>query len=73
MIAFNSFQAKDIKSRRAAVKKITDQNLLAMIALNDKKHTVRLAAVNKITDQDLLVDISTRYVNRHLKVSRLPP
>jgi tetratricopeptide (TPR) repeat protein len=60
-MSVNSVFAKNdntSNARLAAVKKLTDQTLLADIAKNDNDSIVRLAAVKKLTDQTLLADIA---------------
>ena len=52
-----TIEDKDSKGRMLAVKDLTDQALLARVALSDEDYHVRLAALDKITDQDLLVKV----------------
>ena len=46
------------KELQAAVEKLTDQALLAKIAVNEENSLVRMAAVYKLTDQALLAKIA---------------
>ena len=50
--------AKEWYDRVAAVEKLTDQTLLAKIAVEDKHRWVRVAAVERLTDQTLLAKIA---------------
>jgi len=44
--------------RQAAVKKLTDQNVLAEVAKNDSDGDVRQAAVEKLTDRNVLAEVA---------------
>ena len=47
-------KSKDPNVRKAAVQKLTDQSVLAKIAMEDKDESVREAAVQKVTDPTIL-------------------
>ena len=53
--------------RILALKNITDQNILADIALNDNNKNVRLAAVRRITDQNILKNIVLKTANMSVR------
>jgi len=48
----------NFKSRLAAVRKVTDQKVLASVAVNDIAPTVRIAAIEKLDDQSTLQKIA---------------
>ena len=53
-----SLEDEDWQVRRAAVRKLTDQALLAQVAIEDKKDFVRAEAVGRLTDQALLEQVA---------------
>ena len=60
------WQHADPNIRRAAVETLTDQTLLAGIALNDENHGVIEAAVARVSDQNVLADIAKGEAKRDL-------
>jgi hypothetical protein len=56
-------RSKDEKAHQATVEKLTDESLLAKIALEDKYVNVRFTAVRKLTDQAILAKIAVEDKN----------
>ena len=50
-------ESSDWRARRRAVRRLTDQKLLAKIALEDEHYWVNMAAVEELTDQALLAKV----------------
>jgi len=53
-------EARNAHVRQVAVAKLTDQALLAKVAVEDKDPDVRIAAVAKLTDQALLAKLAVK-------------
>jgi hypothetical protein len=54
--------------RFAAVRKITDQTLLAKIAIEDKTRNVRIAAFKELSDQALLAQIAVDIKEKNIRL-----
>ncbi len=52
-----AFSGRDLGERRRALSELTDQGLLAKIALEGEHRDARMIAAGKITDEKLLSDI----------------
>ncbi|MBE5821382.1 MAG: hypothetical protein E7311_02195 [Clostridiales bacterium] len=52
--------SKDWKERMDAIKHVTDQHVLSIIALNDGNSDIKLEAVRRITDQGELFEVATK-------------
>ena len=57
-----TLNSTNYQARIRAVNKITDQNILYKVALEDISYEVKIAAINKITDQNLLYNIAIESV-----------
>lgn len=57
-----TLNSTNYQARIRAVNKITDQNILYKVALEDISFEVKIAAINKITDQNLLYNIAIESV-----------
>jgi len=55
------------QSRKAAVNKIKDQEVLAWIAKNDKEYSVSLKAIELINNQELFADIYRNAKNKFIR------
>ena len=60
---------QEIKLRLEAIKKLTDQTLLADIAKNDTNWEIRLGAVENLTDQAILVEIAKNDIKTEVRVA----
>ena len=67
MVATVAGEGRDKYVRSAAVRKLTDQTLLAKIAVSDQAPEVRCAAAEKLEDQTLLTDIIISESNREVR------
>jgi hypothetical protein len=63
-----SLNSTNYQSRIRAVNKITDQNTLYKVALEDISYEVKIAAFNKITDQNLINKIAIESKEPKLRI-----
>ena len=66
--------SKDPKVRLAAVEKLTDEAMLAKVALEDESWDVRRTSIEKLTDQALLAKVAveaTDWTVRKIAITKL--
>jgi hypothetical protein len=62
-----SLESKDPRERILAVKELTDQAVLAKVAIEDMDADVRRAAVSKLTDQAVLAKVAIEDMDAHVR------
>jgi hypothetical protein len=62
-----SLTSTNYASRMRAVNKITDQNILFKVVVDDSNPYVKLAALNRISDQDLLYKVVIKVGDKDVK------
>jgi hypothetical protein len=60
---------EDLGAREAAVDRLTDEALLAKVALNTNNYTVQVAAAGKLTDQALLSKVAVEAHDEGVRVA----
>jgi ribosomal 50S subunit-associated protein YjgA (DUF615 family) len=51
------FRALDVETRLEAIDRITDQEILELLALGDSSKSVRIACVNKVANREILTQV----------------